>query len=310
MTSAIQLSRDIIRHHSKSFSLARRLLPSASRDAAAVVYAWCRRADDAVDELPRDEAVDALERLERELDSVYAGEPQGDPLVQAFSDVVHRYGIPQQYPAELLAGMRMDVEGVIYGTLLDLQLYCYRVAGTVGLMMCHVMGIESPRALKHAAHLGIAMQLTNICRDVVEDWNRGRLYLPLTFLSGRPPACGVHGRFPDEMKRPVARAVERLLRVADHFYLSGERGCDHLSLANVWAVLVARLIYARIGGVIRRRGCDVTLGRAYVPWHTKFALALYGLALVLIAVPARLLERHHSRRPLVVLRYPADVLPL
>src|SRR5690606_34011223 len=159
-----------IARHGKSLALASRILPPTQRDCAAVVYAWCRRADDAIDLVPREEQPIALRRLREELDRIYLGEVMGDPTLAAFSDVVNRCAIPSRYPSELLDGMEMDAVGHSYGSWDDLLLYCYRVASTVGLMMCHVMGVRSDEALPHAVDLGVAMQLTNIARDVKEDW--------------------------------------------------------------------------------------------------------------------------------------------
>jgi phytoene synthase len=294
-----------MRHHSKTFSLAQRLLPKRCREPAAILYAWCRRADDAVDELPEAEARPALVRLERELTEIYAGVPQTDPLLEAFRQVIEESGIPEAYPRELLAGMRMDVEKAQYASLSDLHLYCYRVAGTVGLMMCHLMGVRQPSALRHAAHLGMAMQLTNICRDVVEDWNRGRLYLPGELLRERRP----EGAFPVTERRPFAQAVEALLHEADRLYVSGDQGLRFLSLGSMWAVLVARLVYSRIGQVLRARDCDVTLGRARVPLATKLWLVVRGLGYVLSDLPRRLAARQNESASLHAVRYP-DVFPL
>lgn len=309
MSTGIEMSRRIIARHSKSFSLARRLLPASCRDDAAVVYAWCRRADDAVDDLPARQARLALARLERELDDIYRGEGQRDPLARAFQDVVERTGIPRVYPRDLLRGMRMDLEGTRYETLGDLYLYCYRVAGTVGLMMCHVMGVHDPRALRHAAHLGMAMQLTNVCRDVLEDWERNRLYLPVELmpeLGARPLA----GRNPGQLSHVLARAVARLLREADAFYASGDEGLSYLSLRARWAVHSARLVYSRIGTVIRTRGCDVMLGRAVVPLVEKLTLVLGASLDTLKTLPARLVGRRTTKNSLPQLRFPRDVLPV
>jgi phytoene synthase len=275
-----------------------------------VVYAWCRRADDAVDELPQAQARLALERLERELGEVYAGVQQSDPLLDGFATVVKRFGIPQQYPRELLLGMRMDVEQAVYRTLSDLYLYCYRVAGTVGLMMCHVMGVRHPKALKHAVHLGIGMQLTNICRDVCEDWQRQRLYLPRELLDqGRLPSLA-RGSFPMGLSDTFAHAMRRLLSEADRFYASGDAGLAFLSFRCRWAVFVARLVYSRIGSLLLARGCDATLGRAYVPLKTKLKLALGGLVQLLFGAHSQKPGRHETPPRLMPLRYPADVLPL
>lgn len=310
MTTLLETPRDVMRRHSKSFWLAHKLLPPGARDAGAVIYAWCRRADDLVDEGPASEAAPALARLEHELDRIYAGAPQTDPLLAAFQAVVTRYGIPKQYPSELLSGLEMDVAGKVYGTMLDLCLYCYRVAGTVGLMMCHVMGVRHPEALRYAAHLGIAMQLTNICRDVVEDWMRGRLYVPLTFLEGRPSAEGIQGEFPEGLRAPMSGAVARLLTVADQFYASGDKGLRYLAPRSRWAVLAARLVYSSIGKVLLRGGCDVTQGRAYVPSAVKLWLAGRALAQVFVSFRGWSSAPTVNPRQLPLQRFPADVLPV
>ena len=190
MTTALALSTGAelgachatIAQHSKSFALAAKLLPAAARDDAAVVYAWCRRADDAIDLAPPADQPDALARLYDELAAIDAGAAMpGVP--RAFAAVVGIRQIPLAYPRALLDGMAMDVADTRYRTFDDLFAYCYRVAGVVGLIMCHVMGVRDDRALVPAVHLGIGMQLTNVCRDVAEDWDRGRLYLPDELLA-------------------------------------------------------------------------------------------------------------------------------
>ena len=132
---ALAISRRIIAHHSKSFSLASRLLPPEVRDRAVVVYAWCRRADDAVDLAPAAQAPEALENLQRELDVVYDGGELQDPILAAFRHVTQTCKIPRHYPQELLEGLAMDATGTDYDGMPRLLQYCYRVAGTVGLMM-------------------------------------------------------------------------------------------------------------------------------------------------------------------------------
>ena len=154
MTTALALTADAelgachasIAQHSKSFALAAKLLPAAARDDAAVVYAWCRRADDAIDLVPPAEQPDALARLYDELAAIDAGAaPPGVP--RAFAAVVGIRQIPLAYPRALLDGMAMDVADTRYRTFDDLFAYCYRVAGVVGLIMCHVMGVRDDRAL-------------------------------------------------------------------------------------------------------------------------------------------------------------------
>jgi len=250
----------VMRNGSKSFAFATRLLGREAADRAAIIYAWCRRADDAVDEVPAAEAPAAVARLRAELD---AG---GDE----FAAVRAACGIPRMYADAMLDGMAADAAGTRYATWRALDGYCYQVASSVGLMMCHVFGLRDERALIHAAHLGIAMQLTNICRDVAEDWARGRLYLPDELVPGLAPS----GPLPRERLRP---AIAATLQRAEAFYASGDRGIRDLPWRAGLAVRAARRIYARIGREIERRGCDPLAGRAVVPGWRKGMLALGAL---------------------------------
>src|SRR5574341_1035324 len=184
--AALQECRDIMTKGSKSFSLAAKLFDPTTRDAAVFLYGWCRYCDDQVDEVgksaDRADLEVRLKRLKEKTASAFTFEPQTEAVFIALQHIVHRYGIPSHYALELIEGMAMDVRGVRYANLRELLLYCYRVAGTVGLMMSHVMGLRDESALRNAAALGIAMQLTNIARDIVEDAAVGRIYLPLTWL--------------------------------------------------------------------------------------------------------------------------------
>ncbi|MEP7049618.1 MAG: phytoene/squalene synthase family protein [Pseudomonadota bacterium] len=280
MTSdAIHVCRAAIATHSKSFSLASRLLPETLRDETAAVYAYCRRADDLIDLTTDRWPPEIVQGLRTELFTLYAGEPQTEPELSLFQRVAGKYGIPCSYPEELLAGMAMDADGVVYDELEQLLLYCFRVAGTVGLMMCHVLGVRDPAALRHAAHLGMAMQLTNICRDVQEDWQRGRLYLPSSLLSqaGAPELRERLGEpLPPDAREPVAEVVRGLLRYADALYDSGEAGVRFLPFRAAVAVRTARLVYADIGRVILARGADPFAPRAVVSTARKLVLSLWA----------------------------------
>ena len=284
-------ARRTIAHHSKSFALASRLLPAACRDDVVVLYAWCRRADDAIDLAPAHDRADALARLRAEIDAVYRGLPQEDDVLHELQHVIERHRIPESYPTELLAGMEMDVAGTRYQTMDVLLRYCFRVAGVVGLMMCHVMGVRDPKALRHAAHLGMAMQLTNICRDVREDWEQhGRLYLPEELLAARGP------------RGTVAALVDE----SERYYRSGDAGLPALSFRCALAVCTARLVYAAIGARLSRRDHDVTRGRVVVPSIVKLWLVLKALSITL----ARPFAHSSPTRIDRVLRYPHDVLPI
>lgn len=284
MTAALALCRTSIAQHSKSFALASRVLAPAQRDCAAVVYAWCRRADDAIDLVAPSEQARELARLRDELRRLYLGEVMSDPTLAEFQRVAELCGIPERYPSELLDGMAMDVDGFEYTSWDQLRLYCYRVASTVGLMMCHVMGVRSVEALPHAIDLGIAMQLTNIARDVDEDWRRGRLYLPkellvehgLTHLRDHlgGPLLGHHR----DRLRPVLR---ELLEVADRYYASADRGLAYLTKRNAFGVAAARGIYSEIGREIAANGYDVLAGRAVVSLPRKLLLLVKAAMRVL-----------------------------
>jgi phytoene synthase len=255
--------RSVITEHSKSFSLASRLLDPAARDDAAVLYAWCRRADDEVDLAPVAERPERVARLYAELEAIYAGEVPTAPVLAEFQALVRRRGIPREYPQALLDGMRSDLGAVRIATTEELLLYAYRVAGVVGLMLCHVFGLSDPRAKENAAHLGIAMQLTNICRDVREDAERDRRYLPADLLLTCGEARG------GEL---VRRAVERVLTLADRYYRSADAGFYALPLRAALAARAARRVYAAIGDELATRGYDAWGGRVVVPRWKKLAL--------------------------------------
>jgi len=269
-----------IQKHSKSFALAAKLLPPEVNHAAVVLYAYCRRTDDMIDLCPEAEQTERLSQLQSELEAIYAGVPQSDPLLARFQSVVREYAVPRVYLDELLLGMQMDTQHVRYRTLADLLLYAYRVAGVVGLMMCHVMGVRDTRALRHAAHLGLAMQLSNIARDVQEDWQRGRLYIPESLLE----ACGVSGLdpsrgepLPRSAAAGIAQATESMLKHADEFYRSGDSGVPYLSFRCGIAIRAARLVYGEISTRVREQGCDPFAPRAVVSRGRKLALVGYAL---------------------------------
>ena len=281
-------ARASIEKHSKSFALAAKLLPPKVNHDAVVLYAYCRRADDMIDLCAPSEQLARLAQLRLELSAIYAGQPQTDPLLAELARVVEACAIPRAYLDELLLGMEMDTLRVRYRTLADVLLYAYRVAGVVGLMMCHVMGVRDSSALRHAAHLGMAMQLSNIARDVREDWERGRLYLPedLLRVSGvadLDPELG--GALPRSAAFGIARATELLLQQADGYYRSGDAGVRFLSLRCGLAIRAARLVYSGISQRVREQRCDPFAPRAVVSRARKLALVAYAAWLSLLSCP-------------------------
>ena len=302
---ARRASHAVLAKGSKSFALAGKLLPAGAADDAAVIYAFCRHADDAIDCAPNQAGrVLALAELRRDLSLVYEAAPVEGPLLSALQEVARRRALPRPYLEALLDGFEMDVQGAAYYTVEELLLYCHRVAGTVGLLMCHVLGVRSEAALRRAAHLGIAMQLTNICRDVAEDWSLGRVYLPrqLFFLPVLPG-----GTFPVRAAPSARLAVHALLEEAKAYYRSADEGIAQLGFRQGLAVRTARLVYSAIGDRLQAQGCDVLAGRAVVPTWRKLWFAARAFATALFEARRRLPA---PRLPHSVLRFPDDVLPL
>jgi 15-cis-phytoene synthase len=265
---------DILRAGSKSFHLASRLLPPRVREPTFALYAFCRHADDAVDDAAAGrDARRAVDALRERVDRVYAGRPRDAVVERAFTGVVERFEIPRAIPDALVEGMEWDALGRSYETAADVRAYGVRVAGTVGLMMTLVMGRRQPDVLARACDLGVAMQLTNIARDVGEDARMGRVYLPGEWLA----AAGVDR---DELladPRPtkeVRAVVARLLAEADVLYASADAGVGHLPRDCRTAIRAARLVYSSIGGAIRRADFDSVTRRAVVPIHRKLWLVL------------------------------------
>ncbi|NBB82333.1 MAG: squalene/phytoene synthase family protein [Alphaproteobacteria bacterium] len=260
--------RAIIRDGSKTFFAASLLLPAEVRTAACALYAFCRLADDAVDIDARRDAVDRL--LDR-LDRAYAGRPADIAADRAFADVVARYAVPRALPAALIEGLAWDAEGRRYDDLPALQAYGARVAGTVGAMMCLLMGRRDPQVIARACDLGVAMQLTNIARDVGEDAQNARLYLPRGWLveAGIDPDAWLADPRPDPR---IGRVVAAVLETADRLYRRAEPGIAHLPARCRPAIRAARLLYAEIGTEVARRGHDSVSGRAVVPAARKMAL--------------------------------------
>jgi 15-cis-phytoene synthase len=288
--AALEQCRWMITKGSKSFSLAAKLFDSDIRDAAFFLYGWCRYCDDQVDDAGKTESQDELAKrvkaLKEDTISAFSFAQQREPVFVALQYIVHRYGIPVHYALELIEGMAMDARGTRYNSLKELLLYCYRVAGTVGLMMSHVMGLRDESALKHAADLGIGMQLTNIARDIIEDAAMGRIYLPLSWLQeAQIPAAEVAA---PEYREKLAMLSLRLLREADCYYRSGDAGLWYLSFRSACAVSAARQVYSEIGSLLLRKGARAWDQRIYVTGSLKLWVVIQGVLSLLRSVPGRL----------------------
>jgi 15-cis-phytoene synthase len=288
--AALEQCRWMIRKGSKSFSLAAKLFDSEARDAAFFLYGWCRYCDDQVDDAGKTASQDQLAKrikaLKEDTAAAFSFAEQREPVFVALQYIVHRYGIPAHYALELIEGMAMDARGTRYNSLKELLLYCYRVAGTVGLMMSHVMGLRDESALKHAADLGIGMQLTNIARDIIEDAAMGRIYLPLSWLQeAQIPAAEVAA---PEYREKLAMLSLRLLREADRYYRSGDAGLWYLSFRSACAVSAARQVYSEIGSLLLRKGARAWDQRIYVTGSLKLCVVIQGVLSLLRSVPGRL----------------------
>jgi 15-cis-phytoene synthase len=260
----------VIREGSKSFHAASRLLPRDVRAAAYALYAFCRVSDDAVDEGARPDA--ALADIRRRLHAAHAGQPDQTPVDRAFAWVLGAYGIPLAVPEALLEGFEWDAAGRRFETLEDVKSYGVRVASTVGVMMTLVMGVRSREALARASDLGLAMQLTNITRDIGEDARAGRCYLPAVWLreAGLTEADLAGLAEADDRVRALAM---RMLEAARPLYRSGLSGIALLPEACRPAIRAAAAIYAEIGTEIARGGHDSISQRAVVSKRRKLALA-------------------------------------
>jgi phytoene synthase len=261
--------RALLKGGSRTFHAASWVLPRRVADPATVLYAFCRLADDAVD-LGHDRTA-AVARLRLRLDQVYRGQPGAHPADRAFAGVVQQFGIPRALPEALLEGLAWDAVSRRYETLDDLTDYAARVAGSVGAMMTLVMGQRAPDVLARACDLGVAMQLTNIARDVGEDARAGRLYLPLRWLRDA-------GIDPDAwLARPnfspaIAAIVQRLLETADALYARAGVGIAHLPRSCRPGIHAARALYAEIGREVERAGLDSIAQRAVVSNGRKLAV--------------------------------------
>ena len=276
---------EAIRHGSHSFHAAGRFLPGRLRRPAHAIYAFCRLADDAVDE-EEGCAHAAVARLTARLEMAYAGAPVDAAADRAFARTVEAFDMPKELPLALIEGLAWDAEGRRYASLSELKAYGARVAGAVGGMMAVLLGQRSEEMLARACDLGVAMQLTNIARDVGEDARRGRVYLPLDWLeeAGIDPGRLIAAPAPDPALR---RVVARLLAEAETLYLRSEAGIARLPADCRPAIYAARFLYAEIGREVARNGHDSVTRRAVVPGARKVSLASKALRTAMLPLGRR-----------------------
>ncbi|MBN1934915.1 MAG: squalene/phytoene synthase family protein [Anaerolineae bacterium] len=251
--------------HSKTFYLASNLLPPDKRRAMRVLYAFCRVSDDLVDRPPDDAIAQKLEvwRAQSLADHPAIDGLSGDSLVSlAWADARARYRIPVEYAHQLLDGVARDIDTTRYNTFDQLAEYAYGVASTVGLMAMHITGFEGAAAVPYAIKLGVALQLTNVLRDVGEDWRNGRLYLPLDELArfGLSEADVAAGRIDDRWRALMRFQIAR----ARQLYAEALPGIALLHPDGRLAIAAAAELYRAILADIENHDYDVYTRRARV----------------------------------------------
>lgn len=253
-------------HHSRSFYLSSALMPEPQRQAARALYAFCRISDDIVDN-PHGNALEALERWRGQAFNLHPG--SRDPIVLAWHDARRRFHIPDRYAHQLLDGVAQDLGPVRYQTFGELTTYCYGVASTVGLMSMHITGFSGPEAIPYAIKLGVALQMTNILRDVAEDYRAGRVYLPQEELAnfGLKEIDLWRGVVTENWRAFMRFQLERTRQLYDEAW----PGIGLLGKGGRWATAAAADLYRGILADIERHDYDVFSRRAHVSTARKLS---------------------------------------
>lgn len=283
-------AKQVLAQHGKSFYWASLFLGANLADRAARLYQFCRFVDDLADgDLP--DRLDSLEDIRAGLDDPSHPAVSQIPELNAFVSLANEANIPLRAARELLDGMLRDQHPTALTTEIELLRYCHAVAGTVGLMMCRVLDCQNSRADAFAIDLGVAMQLTNIARDVLEDAHMQRRYLPADWLpanwadselSPTTISCAAN-----DCHLPVASAINHLLELAELYYASALIGINLLPWRSRYAIIVALCIYRQIGRQLQRNGLQWWRGRTVVSQWRKIILSLTSLIhLVPREVPA------------------------
>lgn len=270
--------KTVTRRYARTFYFASHVLPAEKRRAAYAVYAFCRYADELADNhgTSQHHARQQLSALRDQLRYLYNRSPHMDKRLRALLDTVVRYHIPQEYFFDLLRGVEMDLDRHRFATFAELREYCYCVASTVGLIMTKIFGVADPRAMKHAEDLGVAMQLTNILRDIGEDTLRRRCYIPQEDL--RIFSYSEDDLIAQVINEQFRRLMQHSIERARTFYRRADAGIPFLT--NDGSRFCARLMrrtYAAILDDIERHGYDVFSRRAFVPTSKKLLFAFEAL---------------------------------
>ncbi len=268
-------AKALIMHHAKSFYLASKFIPKKKRYATFAIYAFCRFADNIIDK-PRNRSdkqkLEELEAFRNELIIALQNGESEHPAIGPFVIAVKEYNIPFEYPLDLIAGVRMDLEINRYESFKKLYVFCYRVAAVVGLMMTYVLGFKDKNTLFYAEKLGVAMQLTNILRDIKEDSEMGRIYLPMNEMQEYDVSDDeiFESRMSDNLKELLILQVER----ARKYYIEAEPGIKMLDNDSAFSIVAASRIYSRILNKIEKNNYNPFLGRVFVSKTKKLKIIL------------------------------------
>ena len=272
-----------IKKGSKSFALASRVLPPALRDDAAMLYAWCRYCDDVIDgqEMGHGQIADyktgqgeRLEMLREKTSNALAGKPTDDPVFAGLARVVKTHEIDHRHPFDLLMGFQMDAEERVYETVDDVLDYSYHVAGVVGVMMANIMGVRDDATLDRASDLGLAFQLTNIARDVIDDAEADRIFVPQDLLKAAGAPIDAKAQLNRDNWPALHKAACAQLDLAEQYYASARVGIKELDFRCAWAISAALKVYREIGQKLREGGPEAWEGRVGASNGRKIALAL------------------------------------
>lgn len=271
--AAFKYAKSMTKIYSKSFYISSLMLPKERRWATFALYGFCRYVDNMIDN-PRDRSVEELLAetgfMKQELGIAYKTGESEHPVLKSFIAVAKRYNIPINYPLELLEGVEMDLTRSRYQTFDELYLFCYRVAGVVGLMMTHILGFKDKKAFEYAEKLGIAMQLTNILRDVREDKNMNRIYLPLAELTKFGISeSDIHG---ENMTPKLRRFMKFQIKRAQDYYDYANQGIPLLDQKSQFAIYSASKIYNGILHKIENQNFNPFLGRVFIPQIKKISI--------------------------------------
>ena len=279
--------QQILARHGKSFYWASKFLGADLAERAAQLYLFCRYVDDLADgDLP--DRQESLEDIRARLEGKHVS---AGPEIEAFIKLADKHNIPLSAAAELLDGMLSDQHPTALVDEAELLRYCHSVAGTVGLMMCRVLNCKEPRAESFAIDLGIAMQLTNISRDVLEDAQMDRRYLPSSWVDFTPQQIAEAGV---NCQQPVAYAITRLLNLSEQYYASAQLGIRLLPFRSRLSIAIALRVYRQIGWVLKRRNMVWWQGRVMVTAGEKVLLSLRSMAdLRPKVVPPHETKLHH-----------------